>query len=543
MLIEMRAVTSMEKVFMDEAPRAQTVAPEGFQNEVVSYQLAYTMKEPLRQAYIHAEVDSPIAPYVQLRQVRHVPVGMACYAETDDNYLRKAPGLYPDRLCEIGAHTLRAYPNRWDSLWVEINPQGEVAPGAYPVTVKLTNDEGELAAVHTQLVTILPGMLPEQKLIHTRWLYCDCLAEYYHVPVFSEEHWRIVENYVSAAVKAGINMILMPVHTPPLDTRVGTERLTNQLVDVIVENGVYHFGMDKVRRWIDMCKRCGVKYYEVAHLFTQWGAQHAPKIMATVDGETRRIFGWDTDAAGQEYGDFLRAYVPALREVFRQEGIDEYAWWHISDEPSEQHLEHYLAAKQQVMGVLADARIMDALSSYEFYRRGVVDHPVVASNHMDPFLENEVPDLWTYYCCGQHVDVSNVFISMPGARSRILGMQLFRYDIEGFLQWGYNFYKSQYSDYPIDPFAVTDADGFVPAGDAFLVYPAADGTVEPSLRYAHIRESMQDLRAMNWLKELAGCDAAMELVKDITLTDYPRDAEGLLTLRRRANRMILEAQK
>ena len=224
MLIEIRAVTSMEKVFMDEAPKAQMVAPEGFQNEVIAYQLAYTMKEPLRQAYIYAEVESPIAKHVLLRQVRHVPVGMPCYAETDDNYLRKTPGLFPDRLSEIGAHTLRAYPNRWDSLWVEINPAGVVAPGAYPITIRFTNDAGELCGVHTQLVTILPGMLPEQKLIHTRWFYCDCLAEYYHVPVFSAEHWRIVENFVRTAVRCGINMILMPVHTPPLDTRVGTER-------------------------------------------------------------------------------------------------------------------------------------------------------------------------------------------------------------------------------------------------------------------------------------------------------------------------------
>jgi len=172
-----------------------------------------------------------------------------------------------------------------------------------------------------------------------------------------------------------------------------------------------------------------------------------------------------------------------------------------------------------------------------------VEHPVVASNHMAPFLENEVPDLWTYYCCGQHVDLSNVFLAMPGARSRILGMQLFRYNIEGFLQWGYNFYKSQYSDYPIDPFAVTDADGFAPAGDAFLVYPGEGGKAEESLRYAYVREAMQDLRALNWLAQLTSREEALELVKDMTLTDYPRDAEGLLAIRRRANRMILEAQK
>ena len=45
------------------------------------------------------------------------------------------------------------------------------------------------------------------------------------------------------------------------------------------ENG-YHFRFEKLVRWIEMCKRSGVKYYEIAHLFSQWGAKYAPQISA-----------------------------------------------------------------------------------------------------------------------------------------------------------------------------------------------------------------------------------------------------------------------
>ena len=34
-----------------------------------------------------------------------------------------------------------------------------------------------------------------------------------------------------------------------------------------------------------MCKRCGIKYYEISHLFSQWGAMMAPKVMGEKDGE------------------------------------------------------------------------------------------------------------------------------------------------------------------------------------------------------------------------------------------------------------------
>ena len=89
--------------------------------------------------------------------------------------------------------------------------------------------------------------------------------------------------------------------------------------------------------------------------------------------------------------------------------------------------------------------IMDALSSIDYYKDGIVEHPVPACDHIEPFYEAEVPDLWTYYCCGQHTDVPNRFISQPSYRNRIIGFLFYKYDIKGFLQWGYNFYNSHFS--------------------------------------------------------------------------------------------------
>jgi len=300
-----------------------------------------------------------------------------------------------------------------------------------------------------------------------------------------------------------------------------------------------------VRRWIRMCKACGIKYHEVAHLFTQWGAKHAPKVMATVDGVEKRIFGWDTDAAGEEYGRFLRAYIPALRKVFEEEGVADNTFWHISDEPSEEHLENYKKARAQVDEALRGCVIMDALSEYSFYEQGLVPMPVPASDCIEPFLAHNVPDLWTYYCCAQAYKVSNTFICFPSYRTRILGVQLFKYRIKGFLQWGFNFYNCQYSDYPIDPYHTTDADGWVPAGDPFQVYPGRDGKPEESIRLAVTMQAMQDMRAMEKLEALTDHDYVVALIDGecelpVTFTQYPRNNAYLLRLRRRINEEIVK---
>ena len=75
-------------------------------------------------------------------------------------------------------------------------------------------------------------VLPEQKLIYARWLHTDCIATAHQVEVHSQAHWKLMEDYIRAAAQVGVNMILVPVHTPPLDTAEGIQRPCVQLVEI-----------------------------------------------------------------------------------------------------------------------------------------------------------------------------------------------------------------------------------------------------------------------------------------------------------------------
>ncbi len=79
---------------------------------------------------------------------------------------------------------------------------------------------------------VVPAALPKQRLLHTEWLHTDCLADYYQIAVFSPQYWQAVRNLVRNAVTNGVNMLLTPIFTPPLDTAIGGERTTVQLVGV-----------------------------------------------------------------------------------------------------------------------------------------------------------------------------------------------------------------------------------------------------------------------------------------------------------------------
>jgi hypothetical protein len=539
----MRLMSALDKVLLDVEPieRPEDREITGFRNEVLSFQVAYAIAEGPPRDHVTLRIESPIAPLVRVRMVKHVPVPFPAMHDADENLISRRPGLFPDRLEALGEHRLRAYHGLWHSLWIDVEPGA--APGRYSIDVTLSTEAGEALASRTQWVEVLPAELPEQKLIHTKWFHADCLATHYGVDVFSEDHWRIMENFMRAAARRGINMILTPIHTPPLDTRVGCERPTAQLVDVYVDGGAYGFGFKNLDRWVATAKRAGMKYFEMAHLFTQWGANFAPKIVARVDGEVRRIFGWDTPASGEAYHAFLAAYLPAVADRLRALGVADSTYFHISDEPGFEHMDSYLAAKAGAAPYLQGFPIIDALSDFAFYQRGAVQKPIPANDHIEPFLEAGVPGLWTYYCVGQYKSVSNMFMAMPSARNRILGAQLYKFGIEGFLHWGYNFYYAQYADYPVDPYCVTDADGFAPSGDAFQVYPRADGQPEESIRMMVTAQAIYDMRALEMLEALAGREAALAvlehgLCEPIRFDRYPASARWLLDMRRRVNREI-----
>lgn len=489
---------------------------------------------------LNMEIDSPLKECITSYVVDQIPVRQPCYPDRfDSDYLDTKPGLFPDLLRPATA--VYATSASLSQLYFEVRVPEDTAPGRYPICIRFTQDTtGEAAGEATYELEVLDAQLPLQKLTVAHWFHYDCLASYYGVEVFSEAHWTLIENFLAAYVDRGSNSLLTPIFTPPLDTKVGGERPTVQLVDVTRENGNYTFGFDKLKRFCEMCKRYGIKELEIAHFFTQWGAEHAPKIMATDDGVYRRIFGWETESDSDEYIGFLRALIPAVREQLDALGYKDHYYFHISDEPREQHLERYSKVKNAILDLIGDRPVRDALSSFAFYENGVISNPIPGNNHLEPFLEAQVPDLWTYYCCSQSKEVSNRFVAMPGYRTRVLGTQLFKFALTGFLQWGYNYYYNQYSIDEVNPFLNIEGDMFTPAGDNLMVYPGKDGKPLHSLHELLFEQALLDVRAMDAAAEKVGREAviaAIDAEGEVSFKQYPRCEDYLLTLRDTVNRM------
>lgn len=537
-----KCLDSLEKVFLDQEPVEIKERITALWGETVSFQVAYLLDAD-KYYRGRVEVESQL-PY-RIRKVSHVPVHYPCARGRDDNYLRTTPGLYPDLLEDIHDGEIVLVRDQWLSLWIDLEIGDNVAAGEYPVKIYIYDDTDELLGQTEVSAEIIGAKLPKLPINHTEWFYADCLADYYRVEVFSEEHWKIIEEFMKTATRRKCNTILTPLFTYALDTYIGGERTTVQLVKVTVREGKYSFNFDALKRWVDLAHKCGFEYFEMSHLFTQWGIKAAPKIMADVDGTYKRIFGWDTPATGGAYEEFLRVFLPELTKELKELGIADKCYFHISDEPKANMLEDYMKAKQVVAPYLNGFHMIDALSSIAFYEDGLVEIPVCANNHIEPFLEKKVENLWSYYCCTQGDKVSNRFMSMPSYRNRIYGIQVYLHNIKGILHWGYNFYNSVKSKRHIDPYRITDCEYGMPSGDSFLVYPGADGIPEESIRIMVLDEAMSDICAMYLLESLTDRKTVEQIIEEeagmkITFSEYPKDSSFCIRVRNRINKKISE---
>ncbi len=538
--VKVKAISSLKKVMLTDNyyELESLTALKAAKGERVSFQIA-VKNTATRKLYTYFKVCDEFKKFTRLAKVGYTPVRLTAYPDADNNYLSHQPGLYPDVLYPIDENSrVVADISNTVAVWVTIDLPRTIKAGKHTVTIEVTNEKGEEPSFVSVDIEVKKTVIPASDLIYTQWFHCDCIADYFGVPMMSKKHWTYIENFIKTAARTGINMLLTPIFTPPLDTDIGAERPTMQLVKVAKSGDKYSFDFALFDKWVKLCHKHGIKYFEISHLFTQWGACACPKIIVNVDGQDEMLFGWHVESTSEAYKDFLSQFLPEFTAHIKEMGIADECYFHISDEPKMKEdkpdYDNFVKINEFITPLLSGFKRTDALSQPEFYDSGLIEIPIPSTNHIEPFLERDIKERWCYYCCSQYKDVSNRFLAMSSARTRVIGSQLFYYDMAGFLQWGYNFYYSERSRYKVDPFQSADGDNSWPAGDPFSVYPYEDGAIE-SIRSVVFYDALQDRMLLKALADKIGVDEAKKLVLDMaggtfTFKDYPRDPEFITNL-------------
>ncbi|MDO4612832.1 MAG: DUF4091 domain-containing protein [Actinomycetaceae bacterium] len=445
-----------------------------------------------------------------------VPVTVPTLVDDDDGYLEATPGLYPDPLIPLEGTqtphglTVRAHHTHsgWHSVWIDLTAHGPVA---------LTCSVAGRTVLDVTIPTIeLTEPLARGTIEHTRWFHADSLAHTAHTDVWSHRHWSAVRSHLRSAASMGVTAVMAPVWTPPLDTAEGTYRLPTQLLDVTLTADGFKFGFERLSRWIDEASTAGISRIELPPLYSQWGAAYAPAIWATAPTR-RRLFGWDTPSTSPAYRAFLDALIPRLKAFLDASiGLGN-CLFHVSDEPGPHHADTYRAAFAQVAPHLRGCRIIDAVGDPDAIPTATT--PVVATSEVHRFRRCGTHPDWVYYCGCQGKRLANQFIAQRGIRHRMLGLQLYAQRASGFLHWAFNFYNTQFSLSPLDPWQDTCAGGGFVGGDSFVVYPHGDNVVE-TLRHRMIAAAFCDHDLFTYAETIIGRNSVLDILAPHGPLDY-----------------------
>ena len=533
-MVQLKQISSVEDIL----PKVNLALTEissmsVLMGESASYQIAY-VADVCQEYTVTAHSD--IQSHISLYKIGNVPVGRTVHTLkglADDNYISKDGGLYPDILYPLEDGLVRAeYYHQ--GIWVEIDEA--VPAGEHRIEVTFACGDERASAAFT--LEVLNAQLPPQELKYKVAVHGDCIAEYYDIPVFSQRHWELLEKFITLSAQYGSNMLMPPVFTPPVDTWVGGERLTVQLVDITKDGEQYSFDFSKLERYISICHKAGIRYFFLPSLFTQWGAECAAKFVVREDGVEKKMFGWDVKSTDPVYFAFLRQFLPALTDAVKRLGIEKNVMLSMSDEPfDDEAIRRYKTLNGFLAPLVKDFTVLDSFSSFAHFKESGANMPLIPIDVMADF-DGKIGDaqLCVYYCCAQDSKVSNRFIAMPLYRTRCFGYQMYKYDVKMFFHWALNFYHSALSLKQVDPFQSTDADGCYPAGDPFNVYPGADGPIK-STRLVVFKEALQDLRALKLLERYIGREAVIQMLEEITgeitFENCARSAGTILTVRER----------
>ena len=536
-----KVISSLEKLYHEDKVPENTLSNFSMlNNEKKSFQVVIESEKDFKGTLTINTNIKDIRKY----SVEHIKSDFPMFKGSDNYFRYSKDGYYPDLLLPVEneINIVKGI----NIFWVEINADKDnIGNNELLISVK----ENDISIAETSLnIEIIDCSLNFNDFIYTCWFHTDCLMSHYKFEAFSDEYWRVTENFLKTANEYGMSCVLTPIFTPPLDTEKGKERPTVQLVDVALNNGMYSFNFDKLTQWIEMAERCGIKYFEMAHFFTQWGANHAPKIMATVNGEHKKIFGWETKATSKEYKKFLTDFSVEFKKYLEERNLKDRVLIHVSDEPNFSMLRPYSKASKLIHKLFNGYKIVDALSDIWFYKLGIVTTPIPSNDHIDKFI-GKTDELWTYYCSAQNKkNVANRFFCNDSIRTRVIGYQMFKFDVVGFLHWGYNFYYTRLSKSVINPYEVSDAGKEFPSGDSYVVYPAEDGTAHHSIRLKVFYDALQDMAALNTLEKLTDKKTCLDIIEEnskhsITFSEYPHSDEWLLNTREKINLKIKENMK
>lgn len=431
---------------------------------------------------------------IKVGYVGYVSVGRNTPNPSRDR-LQPISGLYPDPILEEEHVDLLA--NETQPVWVTIGVPKDAEPGPYQGAVKLTGKmDGDHFEVHRNVqVQVYPATIEHTRLWVTNWYNTsertiEQVMGKTDLDPYSEEYWQFVR---LLAAKMGEYRQNVAIISPLRLAEFSLDDLGNYAIDfsnfdktveIFIEEGVIgrieggHIGT-RAAGWIsDFMVFSPVIKEDTTYL------KKFP-----ISSDTARIF--------------YSAFIPALTNHLKEKGWFDIYMQHLMDEPIPENVDTYIEVANFIDKLAPDLKIVEACHSKDVNNTVDIWVPQLDYMHIDyEFYKDRAEkgdEIWFYTCLNPKGEYANRFIELPLIKTRILHWINYRYNIPGYLHWGFNFWRGD------DPFDETtsiqlESGTILPGGDAWICYPG-DRKILSSIRLEAMRDGIVDYELLCMLGE------------------------------------------
>ena len=468
---------------------------------------------------------------VKVGYIGYVSVGRNTPNNSRDK-LNPVSGLYPDPILEEENVDLMA--NETQPFWITIEIPLDALPGLYKGEVVLAGkmDGREFEIRRPIQVKVYPVNIENTRLWVTNW-YNTSPGNVGHVmggkdvAPYTEDYWTFVRMLASKMAEYRQNVsIISPI------------RLAEFGQD---ENGDYTIDFTNFDKTVDIFIQEGViGRIEGGHIGTRAAGWVSDFVVfaPVIEEDTTYLkkFSIRNDTARA----FYTAFIPALSKHLKEKGWNEIYMQHLMDEPTPANVDTYIEIADFIDNLAPDLKIVEACHSKDVNQTVDIWVPQLDYMHIDYDFYKERAEqgdeIWFYTCLNPKGEYANRFIELPLIKTRILHWINYRFNIPGYLHWGFNFWRGG------DPFNETtsiqlESGTILPGGDAWICYPG-DHKILSSIRLEAMRDGIVDYELLCMLGDKNPQEAA-ELARqvvyrfdyyDININAFRKKRQRILSL-------------
>ncbi|GAA0790006.1 DUF4091 domain-containing protein [Hathewaya limosa] len=421
-------------------------------------------------------------------------------------------------------------------LWIEGNIPKDYNKENFKVYIdmyltKEYEDEEKIATIATEVKVkdIILNNLNESQFYLDLWQHPTCLSRYYNVPLWSNEHFEIIKNYLEELASMGekvMTLIVSDFSWAGQGCYKVYKNVSNLFENNIIGiskdvNGKIKCDFKNLDRYIKIAMECGInREINLFGLLGNWEArtfgnpleEYKDPIRLNYYDEKSQTFKYIKDTKD------LHSYLNQLFDHLVKMNLWDKVYI-IADEPNNPEVSRECI--DFLNSCIEGYRIKYKVASHDqnfldCYKDSLDQLSINLKLTIENFTKikdikksvNEKNGALTWFVCC-FPEKPNNFISSPYLEGRIIPWITYYFGLDGFLRWDYNLWTTNPWEETTYKFPTWKA------GDMFFVYPGKDLKPIRSIRLENMRFGIQDFELFTMLEKKIGRDHIEDLMENV----------------------------